>query len=155
MQFSRVFNVIFNIITLAAMMLVRELLKFLEEVPENISQRIYSKMQQVLILTAEQNRLKNPHPFTLVEIGLLKYRWKRNKQGRKYKWQCAAAPSSFPAMESAGFQLPHASMMPGRCQSTLGTLWVCFAFVQGIHMVQFPSQSCLSLMVQSSQKKSH
>lgn len=57
---SRVINVIFNI-TLATMMLVRELLKFLEEVPENISQTIYFKMQWILILTAEQKRfLKIP-----------------------------------------------------------------------------------------------
>lgn len=44
MQFSGVFNVIFNNTTLATMLLVRELLKFLKEIPENISQRIYSKI---------------------------------------------------------------------------------------------------------------
>lgn len=44
MQFSRVFNVKFNILTLAPVLLVRELLKFLEEVTENISQRIYSEV---------------------------------------------------------------------------------------------------------------
>lgn len=74
MQFSRVFNVKFNILTLAPVLLVRELLKFLEEVTENISQRIYSEVQQILMLTAEQNRLKKPHPATLVEMGVLKYR---------------------------------------------------------------------------------
>lgn len=56
------------------MLLVRKLLKFVEEVTENISQKIYSEVQQILILRAEQNRLKNSHAATLVEIGFLKYR---------------------------------------------------------------------------------